>query len=109
MLASKPQLTTDSDGSVGSAPITVSGAASDDYAISYHAGVLSVVIDEPSFDISPTVGSPLAGDAPTYSVVIVSVIDGKRSPTVQVRMSLKLSLPPVCRGRRSPLAACPCA
>ncbi len=87
VLATKPQLTTASDGSVGSAAITVFGAVSDDYAITYQAGVLSVVIDEPSFDISPTVASPLAGDAPTYSVVIVSAIDGEKvtAGTVQFR------------------------
>ena len=87
VLATKPQLTTASDGSVGSAAITVFGAVSDDYAITYQAGVIAVVVDEPSFDISATVASPLAGDTPTYAVVIVSAIDGEKvtAGTVQFR------------------------
>jgi len=88
VLTTQPQLSTDSDGSVGTAATSVSGASSDDYQISYQAGTLTVVADTPSFAVLSSIAAPLAGNTPTYTVTIVSGFDGQAiaGGTVQFRL-----------------------
>ncbi|MEI8318939.1 MAG: MBG domain-containing protein, partial [Planctomycetia bacterium] len=88
VLTAQPHLSTASTGSVGTAAIGVSGAASDDYQISYQAGTLTVVADSPSFAVLSSIANPLAGNTPTYTVTILSAIDGQAitAGTVQFRI-----------------------
>jgi hypothetical protein len=87
VLTAQPQLSTASTGSVGSAAIEISGATADDYAIVYQAGTLTVIADTPSFAVLSSNTAPLAGDTPTYTVTILSAIDGQTitAGTVQFR------------------------
>jgi hypothetical protein len=88
VLTAQPQLSTANTGSVGSVAIEISGATADDYAIVYQAGTLTVIADTPSFAVLCSVGDPLAGDTPTYTVTILSGNDGEAitAGTVQFRI-----------------------
>jgi hypothetical protein len=77
VLTTQPQLSTASTGAVGSYAIDISGATADDYGITHHAGTLTVIADTPSFGVLSSIAAPLAGDTPTYTVTIVSGIDGQ--------------------------------
>ena len=87
-LTSLPVVSTTSTGELGSYPITVSGAASSDYQISYQPGTLSVILDSSSVSLSSSIPYPLTGDTPTYTASVQSALDGTTLTTGTVQFQI---------------------
>ncbi len=87
-LTSLPVVSTTSTGELGSYPITVSGAASSDYQISYQPGTLSVILDSSSVSLSGSIPYLLTGDTPTYTASVQSALDGTTLTTGAVQFQI---------------------
>ena len=72
-LTQQPSFSTTSDGSVGTASISATGAESPNYSFSYLAGTLTITPDTAGITLTSSNAGPLAGE----SVTITALITGK--------------------------------